>query len=844
VSTVQANSSALFALLLFVLCLLGVIAVLFYSSTNSPLASRRKPKRTPKKPLLEQIEDAFAGFIPWLSAFFQNPVVLLMESNLIQNLSLSPEQPPKKSHRPPSSSWVSGLMKTGAIIFSFIWNFILGVMVKTFQPPAQEMDGPKGEVKGKSESAENTEVLPTSKPVEPHRVIPPTPPSLVLPMVEVATSVLDDAPKPQPLRSVTPKSKSEPSDRIEKSSSDNFFTDSPQREKTISDCDLPKVPPQLPIRIQTKKERRSEKMKKSSFSEMSKDIQETTTSLPSGRSESEEVSQPPFEALSESVSMERLESPIEIVEAPLPNDQLPLQVPIVFEISEPSPHLPKEPLLQGEVKTPDLNIPLSVVLLPSLSQIPLLEAPLLNEISQDEVPLPLTEEEAPVDEAPLQNSLESPILAGALLNDSSCFQDADLLLAPQMEQIAEITSFPPPGFLDASHRDFPRASSRFSLLADLNESSEVFVEPGDLPRIDAIGGTLASRSRAVGFTDSPQYDGQGEHESYGGNPFYSGDVDWSQPFFEAVVSENENLGVMGHFGLESAVSLGNEHGSHGVDVGIDYSQSVFPTPTAPSSQYPPGYDMAQSYPQQTGTRTAGGQWFGDEYSGYSYSSQSPSQSQYSYQQQGSPAAYPNSGASRRPSASNSSHGPRQSQLLPASRSAIPSSWMHPQVSALQPPNWQYYAQHPFSIAPTLSSPETQFSPSVKITFTVRTRLLSPSRVAQVKVLWCLPLHLLSSPPLPQIVSSIFGWSITDALAMKRSTSTPGLWGVSLDIPREHLRLAYLYLALDVNGRIWVESSPPRIIDFGNYGFTNEINQEDSFDRGSQSIRDTFHFPEG
>lgn len=80
--------------------------------------------------------------------------------------------------------------------------------------------------------------------------------------------------------------------------------------------------------------------------------------------------------------------------------------------------------------------------------------------------------------------------------------------------------------------------------------------------------------------------------------------------------------------------------------------------------------------------------------------------------------------------------------------------------------------------------------------------------------------------------------------MKCSISNPGLWGVSVDVPRDHVRLAYLYLAVDVSGRCWLESSPPRVIDFGNYGFASDISQEDTFERGTQSVRDTFLFSEG
>lgn len=78
--------------------------------------------------------------------------------------------------------------------------------------------------------------------------------------------------------------------------------------------------------------------------------------------------------------------------------------------------------------------------------------------------------------------------------------------------------------------------------------------------------------------------------------------------------------------------------------------------------------------------------------------------------------------------------------------------------------------------------------------------------------------------------------------MKSSASNPGLWGVTVEIPGDVLRFSYLYVAVEVGGRVWVEHYTPRIIDFGVPGYVNEISQEDTFERGRlQSGRGTLDF---
>lgn len=635
--------------MLFILCLLGIIGVLFYSSTNSPFAIRRKPKRTPKKPLLEQIEEAFFSFLPWLSSLVQNPVVLLMEStSLLHNLSVSPEQGAKKLHRAPQDSWGISLRKIGEIFLSSIWNFILGVVARKARGSPQQIDHPKieVEVKCKKESFESPETCLTKpKPLAEPELL------LVVPDVE-------DIPEPPTQESPICKTQWDQLGSTKLSQDENSFVDVPQRERTVSDCEPPKVPPQLPIRIQTKKERRNEKIKKSTGLEVIRDYQETTL-----------LSEDNPETLSKPVKSEHsLELPLEgsgaegeppIVEMSPCNDFLPLSDLQVHEISDPI---------------------------------------------RDACDLILPEDQPPSLEMAIEICSNPTSLVVGLLSDVTCVGGTESMLAldPFEEPISETLNFgPPPGFPDCPHD-----SPRLSLLADLNETSEVFVEPLDLSRIDTIGGaTLPSRSLPVGFSHSPLYDGPIDHQSYGGNPFYSGDVDWSQPFFEAVISGNEDLRAASHLREESGLDLRS-------DDEINYSQSVLSTLSEPSSHYVPNYDREKM----------GAQWPGDEYYGISYPS--PPQSQFPHQHQGYPAVYPNG---RR---SDYSRGPRYAQSLSSSRTAIPSSWMQ------GIPNWQYHAQ--LSVNQSFSSPSqpplTEFSPTIKITFTVRTRLLPPSKVAQVKVI--------------------------------------------------------------------------------------------------------------
>ncbi len=78
--------------------------------------------------------------------------------------------------------------------------------------------------------------------------------------------------------------------------------------------------------------------------------------------------------------------------------------------------------------------------------------------------------------------------------------------------------------------------------------------------------------------------------------------------------------------------------------------------------------------------------------------------------------------------------------------------------------------------------------------------------------------------------------------MRRSLGNPDLWGLTIEIPKDIPRFLYQYLAVDANGRLWIEPGQPRVIDFGEvvYNF-GDINQEDLFEHGMQSVRDTFLF---
>lgn len=96
--------------------------------------------------------------------------------------------------------------------------------------------------------------------------------------------------------------------------------------------------------------------------------------------------------------------------------------------------------------------------------------------------------------------------------------------------------------------------------------------------------------------------------------------------------------------------------------------------------------------------------------------------------------------------------------------------------------------------------------------------------------------------LVQIASSEYGqWHTSAAVSMRCSLANPEMWGLTIDIPKTKSHFAYKYVAIDSDGVLWIDPGTPRVIDLRRCNTDSEIEQEDIFDRGVQSSRDTYLF---
>lgn len=86
---------------------------------------------------------------------------------------------------------------------------------------------------------------------------------------------------------------------------------------------------------------------------------------------------------------------------------------------------------------------------------------------------------------------------------------------------------------------------------------------------------------------------------------------------------------------------------------------------------------------------------------------------------------------------------------------------------------------------------------------------------------------------------MFGrWSTADSLPMRCSHLNPEIWGLTIEIPKDIQRFLYVYVLVEINGRISIEPGKPRALIMGDNRFVNEIDQEDVFEHGIQSVHET------
>jgi hypothetical protein len=85
------------------------------------------------------------------------------------------------------------------------------------------------------------------------------------------------------------------------------------------------------------------------------------------------------------------------------------------------------------------------------------------------------------------------------------------------------------------------------------------------------------------------------------------------------------------------------------------------------------------------------------------------------------------------------------------------------------------------------------------------------------------------------------------MPMRCSLATPELWGLTIELPKDVSHFAFKYVATDSSGVLWIEPGAPRVIDIHKASRERElrgggdIEQEDAFDNGLQSSRDTYLF---
>lgn len=657
--------------------LISIIGVLFYSSTLSAPSIRRKPKRTPKKSLIEQIDGYRVGFTYCQRSFwstFQCPLTLMMESKLFAQRQAEIKKGNISKSGAPTTPRAPYFLKVCEIILSSIWTFFSRFTHKILSKSVSVSEGqsiPENYSLTNSPSlAENTQLQPHQLSEHQHSS-PPEISFCLNPIVSQNDSVLVacedcDCNLNMPLSDIVP-ADPEPIAAAPPA-------DEPTKACThIGPLGFPTLPPQLPIRIQTKKERRSEKLKRSS-SEQAK-----------------------------------------------PVDTLPL----VSVVSEHNPLLPKNPIVSVNESTTKIDQQLaqsppdehhSVITQPAPAenepsaeqsiQSPLLIASpnlLASEVDIGGFDSVNVEDIKPLfDEVLSLPSFPSDSADGVSLLDDDTFDDSQLgqILDESSQQIDTIG--PPPGFFEPGPTlsSDPQLPERPSLLADLNETSEVFMATLDAHTLGPLA-PLTSASRTVGCSQSPSFfDFSIAPHGSGNNPFFRGDIDWTQPYLDA---------------------LNNSDTTYQED---EYSEKDFQP--LPASLHAPCVDESQ--------------WTREDYNGSSYSSSAAGYLSTNYHDSAIAPSFPsyhtmanNLPASRRPTHSYSPHESQVSYQPSYPRTFMPSSRMiseHPRH-----PNWQYYAQHP---SPTLSKSIQQNSPTrqtIKLTLTVKVRLLPPPKVAQVKVIY-------------------------------------------------------------------------------------------------------------
>lgn len=676
----QANGSTLLILVLFLLTLTSALGVLFYSSSMSAPSTRRKPKRTPKKSLIDQIDDYLAGltYPRSLWSIVSSPFISVIEPK--QYAQRQVEQ--KRIHPKNTSTatpWVWVFLKVCEVIMSSMWTFFSRFARYLFWNNHNVSEAQSAKVHFPSEIQSCSKKISRESIHHSAPTLAPAPSTLHISQscdpintcsqLETSPQEIVFAPSICSSNEVCPELSVQPEAQVLM----NCASVDTSVESEAVFVESPKVPPQLPIRIQTKKEKRNEKLKRSSVS---------------ASDESNSIKTPP--AVAETKAIMRLSENFVISSSEM-TSKLELSLGNLSESSSLFEPVWESPKI-ASVNLPDdaLNVFAPTLQEHPLENIELLLPHIIETVDVQEHLAANMSDTAPLS---ISNILEFEDSARNDLNDTSLHTSQEMLETLDLTSLQVDTFGPPPGFSESSTAVSPSSllTQRPSLLADLNETSEVFTQSPNL-QVEGPAAPLSSRSRAVGFSQSPCfYEFSTPGISYGDTPFFSGDVDWTQPYLDAL-------------------------DQHGVASSEEIFSETVPPLVPSSSQINLDFNRTQTH----WTRE-------NEYQGSSHRTISQSYPRHQYSEMPSYLSYQPPNLRRSIQSNAPFHG----------RGSVSNPWMVAEHS--RHPNWQYYAQNPSSnsysrsskLPPPMNLPIPQ---TIKLTLTVKVRLLPAPRVAQVKVI--------------------------------------------------------------------------------------------------------------